>query len=82
LYAGKEAFMVADAYDPLDAVEDSYMAAWPDDAGEYAGEKPDIDTLMAWEMDGVCEALDGCLVEPDGVCPHGHPSWLRYLGIC
>jgi hypothetical protein len=27
------------------------------------------------------EALDGCPVEPDGICPHGHPSWLRYLGL-
>lgn len=26
------------------------------------------------------EATDGCTVEPDGVCPHGHPSWLLYLG--
>ena len=43
---------------------------------------PDIDQLIEWEMDGVCEALDGCLVEPDGVCPHGYPSWLRHLGYC
>lgn len=26
-------------------------------------------------------ATDGCEVEPDGVCPHGHASWPRYLGI-
>lgn len=26
-------------------------------------------------------ATDGCPTEPDGVCQHGHPSWLLYLGI-
>ena len=50
----------------------------PDDLDDA----PDIETLMQWEMDGVCEALDGCLVEPDGTCPHGFPSWLVYLGYC
>jgi hypothetical protein len=27
------------------------------------------------------EATDGCTVEPDGTCPHGHPSWLLYWGM-
>ncbi|MCU7829550.1 MAG: hypothetical protein KZQ85_10830 [Candidatus Thiodiazotropha sp. (ex Myrtea sp. 'scaly one' KF741663)] len=31
--------------------------------------------------DGQCEATDGCVVEPDGHCPHGKPSWLIKLGI-
>ncbi len=31
--------------------------------------------------DGICEATDGCLVEPDGECPHGRPSWLIVLGM-
>lgn len=82
--------VAADAYEPMDAVEDSYEAyiaqrydfggrdALPDDLDDA----PDIETLMQWEMDGVCEALDGCLVEPDGTCPHGSPSWLVYLGYC
>ena len=82
--------VAADAYEPMDAVEDSYEAyiaqrydfdgedALPDDLDDA----PDIETLMQWEMDGVCEALDGCLVEPDGICPHGSPSWLVYLGYC
>lgn len=34
----------------------------------------------AWE-DGGCEATDACWVEVDGVCPHGHPSWLLRLGL-
>lgn len=27
------------------------------------------------------EALDGCIVEDDGTCPHGYPSWLVYAGL-
>lgn len=44
-------------------------------------EEPDEDQLEAWMMDDVCEATDGCLVEPDGTCPHGHPSWLLRMGL-
>jgi len=43
-------------------------------------ERPSIDELERWLFDGICDALDGCQVEPDGVCPHGYPSWLLYLG--
>ena len=43
--------------------------------------EPSLDQLMAWEAEGYCEATDGCIVETDGVCPHGHPSWLVYLGF-
>ena len=42
---------------------------------------PDLGTLMAWEAEGGCEAVDGCWVEPDGVCPHGCRSWLLELGL-
>jgi hypothetical protein len=42
---------------------------------------PDLETLMEWEAEGGCEAVDGCWVEPDGVCPHGSPSWLLVLGL-
>lgn len=44
-------------------------------------EPPDLETLLAWEEEGGCEATDGCWVEPDGVCSHGHPSWLLELGL-
>jgi hypothetical protein len=44
-------------------------------------EPPDIDTLIRWESDGGCEATDGCWVESDGVCSHGHRSWLLELGL-
>lgn len=29
---------------------------------------------------GLTRATDGCLVAPDGTCPHGYPSWLLHLG--
>ncbi len=45
----------------------------------------DMETLMqvldAHHADGVCEATDGCSVEPDGRCPHGCSSWLVQLGL-
>ena len=49
---------------------------WP----EPTIERPDLETLEEWDLDGGCEATDGCWVEPDGVCEHGHPSWLLRLG--
>ncbi len=42
---------------------------------------PSVDQLEEWLEAGGCEALDGCWVEPDGVCPHGSPSWLLHLGL-
>lgn len=44
-------------------------------------DQPSMKELMEWSEDGGCEATDGCWVEPDGVCEHGHPSWLLYLGM-
>lgn len=51
---------------------------WP----EPTEDEPDLETLEEWmNEDGGCEATDGCWVEPDGVCSHGHPSWLLRLGL-
>lgn len=51
---------------------------WP----EPTTDEPDQDTIFDWLiMDGNCEATDGCLIEPDGICYHGHPSWLLRLGL-
>lgn len=50
---------------------------WP----EPTDQPPDDEQLEEWVMDSVCEATDGCTVEHDGVCPHGHRSWLMHLGI-
>ena len=50
---------------------------WP----EPEVDQPTYDELMEMSFDGVVEATDGCEVEPDGVCPDGHPSWLLRLGL-
>lgn len=42
---------------------------------------PNVETLLQWEAEGGCEAIDGCWVETDGTCPHGCPSWLIVLGL-
>ncbi len=52
-------------------------ALWPDPETP----EPDDETIAFWICDGVTEATDGCPIEPDGVCPHGHPSWLLRMGI-
>ncbi len=43
--------------------------------------KPSIATMEKWMDDGVARATDGCRVEPDGTCPHGHTSWIRLMGF-
>ena len=44
--------------------------------------RPSLEELQRQvEEDGGCEATDGCLVEPDGTCDHGQPSWLLALGL-
>jgi hypothetical protein len=52
-------------------------ALWP----EPETPPPDDETIAFWIIDSVTEATDGCTVEPDGICPHGHPSWLLRMGI-
>ena len=42
---------------------------------------PSVARLREWDRDGGCEATDGCWVEPDGECEHGHPSWLIRMGL-
>ena len=44
-------------------------------------EPPDDDELREMVFDSVCSATDGCDIEPDGICQHGHPSWLLFLGL-
>ena len=50
---------------------------WP----EPTVEEPDLETLIEWMKEGMCEATDACIVEADGTCPHGHRSWLLHLGL-
>ncbi len=44
-------------------------------------ERPSMDTIIEWFCDGDCESTDGCRVDPDGRCEHGHPSWLLIFGM-
>lgn len=44
-------------------------------------EWPDWEQLEEWLHEAGCEAIDGCYVEHDGFCEHGHPSWFIYLGL-
>lgn len=54
----------------------------PKDYPKPTVEVPLPEDVMQDEFDrGAIEATDGCLVEPDGVCPHGHVSWMLYWGI-
>ena len=43
--------------------------------------RPSLGTLEKMAAASVVSATDGCRVEPDGECPHGHVSWLLYLGF-
>ena len=45
------------------------------------GKRPSLRTMNKWVSDGVAKASDGCRVEPDGHCDHGHASWLLVLGL-
>jgi len=44
-------------------------------------ELPSRQEISSWISEAAVPALDGCLVEPDGECPHGWPSWLLALGL-
>lgn len=43
--------------------------------------QPSMEQIQEWVFDSVCDATDGCQVEPDGRCEHGHKSWLLVLGL-
>jgi len=64
------------------------MERLPDDASRTGSpypkptrKAPTMKQLTRWSIDSICPATDGCKVEPDGVCAHGHASWLLYLGL-
>ena len=52
-----------------------------DEREQYRDPTPTIEQLNEWLMDGVCEATDGCPIEPDGTCEHGCKSWFLELGL-
>jgi len=43
--------------------------------------KPTMEQMEAWLIDGIGEATDGCRIENDGRCLHGHTAWLRIVGV-
>jgi hypothetical protein len=63
---------------PIGSGRRATPAFWP----EPTVEEPDWDTLEQWLWeDGGCETSDGCWTDPDGTCPHGHPSWFLRMGL-
>jgi len=48
---------------------------------EATVKQPSYRWLKKWESEGCAYATDGCKVEPDGICEHGHDSWLIELGM-
>jgi hypothetical protein len=53
------------------------VARWP----KPTVKRPSITELERMASEGAVETTDGCVVEPDGTCEHGHPSWLLALGL-
>jgi hypothetical protein len=44
--------------------------------------RPSEDELEDWVFDRAnTQATDGCDVEPDGICEHGHQSWMLNMGL-
>ena len=43
---------------------------------------PSEDELEDWVFDREnAQATDGCDVESDGICEHGHQSWMLLMGL-
>jgi hypothetical protein len=42
--------------------------------------RPTDEMLKAWKVSGQAEATDGCPCDLDGLCQHGHYSWLVSIG--
>jgi len=53
---------------------------YPDKTIQSINSPPSIACMEEWISNCVAEALDGCRVEPDGICQHDFPSWLLALG--
>ena len=44
--------------------------------------RPSEDELEDWVFDREnAQATDGCDVESDGICEHGHQSWMLNMGL-
>jgi hypothetical protein len=56
---------------------------WPEPTVPVPSYDEVISQLEAAVMDRQVhfETSDGCELEPDGVCQHGHPTWLVRAGL-
>ena len=69
--------VLTEANEKLDAsLTELQTGQWP----EPTVPEPDMDTLEQWMWEGIAEATDGCPIEVDGICIHGHRSWFLVLG--
>lgn len=67
---------------PRCALDDHGTAPRPDGVRHRPTRpSPSLRRLQASLLESIVEGTDGCEVEPDGACKHGHHSWLRALGI-
>lgn len=72
----------ADGFDDLEAKLSQWSKTGPNPPFlKPEVDEPDEEELERFALDGVCDTTDGCTVEPDGYCEHGHVSWLLYLGL-
>ena len=68
---------MAEAFGAASAVRSPAKPTTP----EPTSPAPTMDEVIAWESEGYSEATDGCHIEPDGICEHGHPSWMLHFGL-
>lgn len=60
------------------------MAKWPTPTVPMPTEDEVAEDLQRHVMDSGSprfECSDGCEIEADGVCSHGHPTWLVRAGL-
>lgn len=67
-----------DGLDPTQAIEGLRAKGY---TVQRCKAPPSMKTLERYACDSVCKATDGCTVEPDGFCVHGHKSWLLVMGL-
>ena len=60
---------------------EAYRERYPSVIDLTGKKAPSIRTMEKWVSNGVAKAIDGCTVEPDGVCEHGCPSWILIFGL-
>lgn len=58
----------------------TYRITASETMGDHGIAEDDLDELAFASAVPACCA-EGCMVEPDGHCPHGHPSVLIEMGV-